>query len=76
MATQKRITREQTLPQKGQSHVGRVTAVQGQQQREAVGVWQCRLQVASGCRCAAVHEQQQQAAVHVFECMSSNSSRL
>ncbi|KAJ9528465.1 hypothetical protein QJQ45_020354 [Haematococcus lacustris] len=41
-----------------------------------VGVWQCSLQVAAGCRFAAVHVQQQQAAVHVLQCMSSSSSRL
>ncbi|KAJ9534455.1 hypothetical protein QJQ45_016174 [Haematococcus lacustris] len=39
---------------------------------QAAGVWQCRLQVAAGCRCASVHEQQQ-AAVQVLQCMSSSS---
>ncbi|KAJ9528669.1 hypothetical protein QJQ45_020550 [Haematococcus lacustris] len=36
-----------------------------------VGVWQCSLQVAAGCRFAAVHVQQQQAAVHVLQCMAA-----
>ncbi|KAJ9506991.1 hypothetical protein QJQ45_016665, partial [Haematococcus lacustris] len=44
-----------------------------EQQQQAVGVWQCRLQVATGCRCAAVHEQQQQVAVHVLQWISSSS---
>ncbi|KAJ9526705.1 hypothetical protein QJQ45_017531 [Haematococcus lacustris] len=39
---------------------------------QAAGVWQCRLQVAAGCRCASMHEQQQ-AAVQVLQCMSSSS---
>ncbi|KAJ9533195.1 hypothetical protein QJQ45_018302 [Haematococcus lacustris] len=45
-------------------------------QQQAIGVWQCMLQVAAGCRCVVVHEQQQQAAVHVLQRMSSSSSRL
>ncbi|KAJ9510404.1 hypothetical protein QJQ45_015871, partial [Haematococcus lacustris] len=44
-----------------------------EQQQQAVGVWQCRLQVATGCRCTAVHEQQQQVAMHVLQWISSSS---
>ncbi|KAJ9507828.1 hypothetical protein QJQ45_019275 [Haematococcus lacustris] len=51
-------------------------AVVDGQQQQAVGVWQCRLLVAAGCRCASVHEQQQlhQAKMHVQQCMSSHRS--
>ncbi|KAJ9519347.1 hypothetical protein QJQ45_023139, partial [Haematococcus lacustris] len=51
-------------------------AVVDGQQQQAVGVWQCRLLVAAGCRCASVHEQQQlhQAKMHVQQCMSSRRS--
>ncbi|KAJ9530210.1 hypothetical protein QJQ45_023495 [Haematococcus lacustris] len=28
--------------------------------QQVAGVWQCMLQIAAGCGCAAVHEQQQQ----------------
>ncbi|KAJ9512991.1 hypothetical protein QJQ45_029211 [Haematococcus lacustris] len=58
----------------GQASYRTAVAVDGQQQ-QAVGVSQCRLQVAAGCRCASVHEQQQhhQAKVHVLQCMSSRS---
>ncbi|KAJ9530662.1 hypothetical protein QJQ45_014812 [Haematococcus lacustris] len=44
-----------------------------EQQQQAVGVWQCWLQVATGCRCTAVHEQQQQVAMHVLQWISSSS---
>ncbi|KAJ9515369.1 hypothetical protein QJQ45_016358 [Haematococcus lacustris] len=54
-------------------HNARTAATVDGQQQQPVGVWQCRLQVAAGCRCAAVHEQQQQDAVHVFQCMSIGS---
>ncbi|GFH29611.1 hypothetical protein HaLaN_28300, partial [Haematococcus lacustris] len=49
--------------------IARTAAGVDGQQQQAVGVWQCRLQVAAGCRCAAVHEQKQQAAVHVLQCI-------
>ncbi|KAJ9531896.1 hypothetical protein QJQ45_021993 [Haematococcus lacustris] len=56
------------------SSSARTAAAVDGQQHEAVGVWQCRLQVAPGCRCASVHEQQQQqqAVMHDQQCKDSN----